>query len=72
MHVLMSAVQAALDECVNLGGSVCVPSGTYTISLPVHQNVTDTCLAVPSDCAFFGEGAASQLKFSQQVNAEDW
>ena len=69
---MLFAVQAALSACVQLGGSVCVPAGTYTISLPTHANVTDTCLAVPSDCLFFGEGAASLLKFSAEVNGQGW
>ena len=69
---MLFAVQAALSACVQLGGSVCVPAGTYTISLPTHANVTDTCLAVPSDCLFFGEGAASLLKFAPEVNGQGW
>ena len=63
---LVSVVQAALNACTQLGGSICVPAGTYTISMPDvhHQLATDICLAIPSDCTLFGEGAASILEFS--------
>ena len=71
---LAYAVQATLNACTQLGGSVCVPAGTYTISMPEpeKQLTTDICLAVPSDCTLYGEGAASILKFSEEVNTQGW
>eukprot|EP01050_Picozoa_sp_SAG11_P002624 SAG11_NODE_135_length_15131_cov_9.906599_3_plen_417_part_00 len=70
----LSPVQAALNACAELGGSVCVPAGTYTISMPdpEKQLTTAICLAVPSDCTLYGEGAASILKFSAEVNTQGW
>ena len=64
---LVSVVQAALNACTQLGGSICAPAGTYTISMPNvhHQLATDICLAIPSDCTLFGEGAASILDSGQ-------
>ena len=71
---MVSAVQAALNACTQLGGAVCVPAGTYTISMPEpdKQLTADICLAVPSDCTIYGEGAASILKFAAEVNTQGW
>ena len=67
------AIQQALDSCIHMGGAVCVPAGVYTIKLPLHPNVTDTCLVIPSDCTLRGEGAAvSTLQFDPQINVEGW
>lgn len=67
-----AAIQSALNGCVAAGGSVCIPAGTYIISLPTKPNVTDLCLAIPSDCTLRGEGPASILKYAPEVNKEGW
>eukprot|EP01050_Picozoa_sp_SAG11_P023668 SAG11_NODE_4820_length_1754_cov_2.048338_1_plen_331_part_00 len=72
--LVVSAVQAALNRCTHLGGAVCVPAGTYTIRMPEpeKQLTPAICLAVPSDCTLYGEGAASILKFAAEVNTQGW
>jgi hypothetical protein len=68
-----SAIQAALNSCGRVGGVICVPAGTYTISLPPRPNETDLCLAVPSHCTLRGAGtSATTLKFAQEVNVQGW
>ena len=67
-----AAIQRALDACAKNGGRAFVPAGTYTISLPAHPKVIDTCLAVPSNCTLLGEGEASILKWDAAVNSENW
>jgi hypothetical protein len=71
---LSFAVQAALNACSKLGGSVCVPAGTYIISMPEpdKQLTPAICLAIPSDCTLHGEGAAAILQFSAEVNTQGW
>ena len=70
----MPTVQAALNRCSQLGGAVCVPAGTYTVRMPEpeKQLTPAICLAVPSDCTLYGEGAASILKFAAEVNTQGW
>ena len=71
-----AAIQWALNSCVESGGAVCIPAGTYTIKLTNQgrgiSNVTDLCLAIPSDCTIYGEGATSILKFDKEVNENGW
>ena len=71
-----AAIQWALNSCVESGGAVCIPAGTYTIKLTNQgrgiSNVTDLCLAIPSDCTLYGEGATSILKFDKEVNENGW
>lgn len=66
------AIQAALNFCVENGGGVCVPAGTFMISLPPKSNQTDLCLAIPSDCTLSGVGEDSILKYSDDVNVQGW
>ena len=68
-----AAIQRALDSCVHMGGAVCVPAGVYTVKLPLHPNVTDTCLVIPSHCTLRGKGAAvSTLQFDPEINVQGW
>ena len=66
------AIQTALNHCLENGGGVCVPAGTFTISLPPFPNQTDLCLAIPSDCTLSGVGEDSILKYSDNVNVQGW
>ena len=55
-----AAIQAALDQCArHASKAVCIPAGTFTISLPPKPKHTDLCLAIPSDCATPGSCSCS-------------